>query len=78
MDREIWFEKVLWSYMPCHWKGVAFIFAIAALALCVIFALNWLLDAFGRSDPEPFSSLAIFPIIVGSRVIAERHSAPKS
>jgi hypothetical protein len=18
---EIWFERVFWSYMPCHWKG---------------------------------------------------------
>jgi hypothetical protein len=21
--REIWFDKVLWSYIPCHWKGWA-------------------------------------------------------
>lgn len=29
MEREIWFEKWLWSYVPCHWKGVAALFAVA-------------------------------------------------
>jgi len=22
--REIWFERVMWSYVPAHWKGVIF------------------------------------------------------
>src|SRR4051812_12913167 len=26
--REIWFERVWLSYMPAHWKGVAFVTAV--------------------------------------------------
>jgi len=36
MEREIWFEKWLWSYMPCHWKGVAALFAVIALTLAAM------------------------------------------
>ena len=39
MEREIWFEKILWSYMPCHWKGWAAMMAIMApTALAILLA----------------------------------------
>ena len=40
MEREIWFEKWLWSYMPCHWKGVAALFAVIALTLAAMFLVR--------------------------------------
>lgn len=36
--REVWFERVAWSYMPTHWKGVAYLAAIivAVVSLCIL------------------------------------------
>lgn len=37
MDREIWFDKIRWSYMPCHWKGAVAMVAVIAPTLAAIF-----------------------------------------
>ena len=36
--REIWFRRVMWSYMPAHWKGVVYPATIVAIVvpLCLL------------------------------------------
>jgi len=41
VEREIWFEKWLWSYMPCHWKGVAAMIAVITPTLAAIFLAQY-------------------------------------
>lgn len=36
--REIWFERIVWSYMPAHWNGVAYSALIGAVGLALCFA----------------------------------------
>jgi hypothetical protein len=75
MQREKWFEKVAWSYVPCHWKGFAIMFAVILPTLAAIFTGEAVLGHFryGAADWLPF--LVFFPpawlVMVG---IAKRHS----
>ena len=32
-EREVWFRRVLWCYMPSHWKGVLYPAVIIAVAV---------------------------------------------
>lgn len=52
--REIWFERVMWSYMPAHWKGV--IYPVAIIMLVVPLCL--LAD---RYNP----TLSVIPLLLG-------------
>ena len=75
MKREIWFEKVLWSYMPCHWKGWAILFAIALLTVIAIMLTQKALAAFGHSDADWLPWVIFFlPALVSLMAIAKRHS----
>ncbi|MBB4155290.1 hypothetical protein GGQ80_003210 [Sphingomonas jinjuensis] len=75
MRREIWFYKLLWSYIPCHWKG----WAVIAAAVCFVDLGSSLgqstLDHFGypEADWVPFL-LLFFPAWIALLVIAKRHS----
>jgi len=68
--REIWFDRVLWSYMPCNWKGWALIAAGAAAANAIVWLLICLLHP-SDGDPTPF--LAAAAVVVLLWVVAERH-----
>ena len=64
--REVWFERVMWSYMPAHWKGVIYPAAIIALVvpLCILA---------DRYDPY----LAFIPFLSGWALVmwlCKRHS----
>ena len=69
MGREIWFERWLWSWMPCHWKGWAAIAGFnASFGL-----LLWISGAMDKPDTDG-TFLLIIPYLVLSWWFAERHS----
>ena len=75
MDREIWFEKILWSYIPCHRKGWAVLFAFALFTFCGIGFGEWAIDALGRPDADWLPWLIFFvPSWLAVMAIAKRHS----
>jgi hypothetical protein len=47
VEREVYFEKVAWSYMPCHWKGFAVMGAIILPTIGAIILAQTLLNNFG-------------------------------
>lgn len=73
--REIWFDRWLWSYVPCHWKGWLLLLSTIAVANGAVWLLIWLLHA-QDGDPRPFLVLPV-AIIVGL-VLAERHSPSRT
>lgn len=71
--REVWFEKIFGSYMPCHWKGWAVIFAGVTICMATMALVYDLLLLIQRPD---LSFLALFPFIpafIIMIIIAERH-----
>jgi hypothetical protein len=70
MEREVWFEKWLWSYMPCHWKGVAAMIAVIAPTPGAIFIAQY---AFGEN--ADWLQIPIFLAgLLTMLVICKRHS----
>lgn len=73
---EIWFERWLWSYVPCHWKGWA-VMAMHMAPLGVAIAL--LIVAANSLHREWITDLVLIPFLAAffslSR-IAKRHSRP--
>jgi hypothetical protein len=64
--REIWFDRILWSYAPCHWKG--FVFPIPIILAAVLTGM-W------ASQAHP--ALMAVPMLIAWAVlmwICERHS----
>lgn len=75
-DNEIWFERWLWSYMPCHWKGWAIVILHIVATLAVAGLLTLAADHFQR---EWISDLAIIPLLAALfslNRISKRHSRP--
>jgi len=74
MEREIWFEKILWSYMPCHWKGWAAMAAVMAPTLAAIFLARHMAFALGYEN----DGWLVLPIFLSGWLsmlfIAKRHS----
>ena len=75
MNGEIWFEKVLWSYMPCHWKGWAALVGIIVFTVTMILLGQMTFDALHWSNLDwlPFP-LFFFPAWLWLLTIAKRHS----
>jgi len=75
MRREIWFHKVLWSYIPCHWKGWAVIVAcVLPVGLGSDLGVS-ALDHFGYPEADWVPFLLLFlPAWISLFVIAKRHS----
>jgi len=64
--REIWFERIVWSYMPTHWKGFAYMVVLIVASLTLCFAVD-------RYVPSLFA----LPLIGGwalSMWFCERHA----
>ncbi len=74
MEREIWFERILWSYMPCHWKGWAAMAALIAVTFCLLFLGGALLKTLGIRGADDLPFLIIFPAVVVGQIVARRHS----
>ena len=75
MQREVWFEKIGWSYMPCHWKGWAILLAFIIPAALVILFAQSMLDAAGYGNADPIAFAVIFlPVWLSLLHITKRHS----
>lgn len=75
MEREIWFRKWLWSYVPVHWKGLALILAsvvsvLVCFVLLVLCAQIFQRPAIAFTIPVPF-----LYILITTLRIAQRHAA---
>jgi hypothetical protein len=73
--REIWFHKVLWSYIPCHWNGFAVMAAVIFPTVLAILAGQAALDAVGYASADwlPFPVFFI-PALLFLLGVAKRHS----
>lgn len=70
MEREIWFDKIGWSYMPCHWKGVAVLAAVIAFTLAAIFLARHI-----TGDDADWLVIPIFLAgFITLEMISKRHS----
>ncbi len=68
--REIWFERILWSYMPVHWEGIVY-------PLPIIFAASLaglLLSKLGMA----FTAIPILAAWALVMWLCKRHSGPRS
>lgn len=72
--REVWFDRWLWSYMPCHWKGWALIASVVLPMVAAVLILTLMLHP-DDGDPRPFLVLPIGFVVL--LVLAERHSPSK-
>jgi hypothetical protein len=73
MEREVWFEKVFWSYRPCHWKGWAFIAALVGAMIGAIFLGQWVLEIAGIQNADEWPFLLWLPIFMFGWIMSERH-----
>jgi hypothetical protein len=73
--REIWFDRVLWSYMPCNWKGWAVLGGTVLIGNAGIWLLSWLL---GDRDGDFRAFLALAPTVIAGLWLAERHSPSRA
>lgn len=67
--REVWFHRVMWSYVPASWKGV--IYPAAVIAIVVLLCL--LAD---RYNP----TLCFIPLLSGWAIVmwlCSRHSSSR-
>ena len=68
--REYWFERQLWNYWPCHWKGWLSQFAL----LLVTFAGCAALGAFSSDDAGLLAFLPILVMLMVMEIIGRRYS----
>ena len=75
MQREVWFEKVAWSYMPCHWKGFGVLAAVTLPTVAAIMVGQAVLGGLGYRtlDWLPFP-IFLTPTLLFLLGIAKRHS----
>jgi len=74
VNNEIWFKRVLWSYMPCHWKGWAVLAAVVSFGVSSIFVGTQVAKLVGRPDLAQWAFLLIFVFVGIALHIAKRHS----
>ena len=75
MNRNVWFQKVQWSYMPCHWKGWAILFATALPTVIAIIVTQKALVTLGHSEADWLPWVIFFvPALLSLMAIARRHS----
>ncbi len=72
--REVWFKRVLWSYMPCHPVGILVILAIVLFGMIAVSVGQWLLRLAGVQGADSWPFLLIFPTVIAGWIIADRHS----
>jgi len=64
--REIWFKRVLWSYWPCHWKGLLTLIAAIGVANGLVWLSLWAMEAAGHPEWRDigFASLPLTLIVL--------------
>lgn len=75
MRHEVWFDKVLWSYMPCHWKGWAIMAAIGIPTTLAVLLAESTFDALGYANADWIPApIIILPAFIWLMRIADRPS----
>ncbi len=74
LKREIWFKKVLWSYMPCNLTGLLLICGLVFIGVGGVFVGQWVLRAADVDGADDWPFLLIIPTVISGWIIAERHS----
>ena len=75
--REVWYQRALWNFWPCHWKGWLVDLTITAITLAAVFGLNGLADDLGHSDLDWIVVLPILAGVAVQHLIAQRHASPR-
>jgi hypothetical protein len=73
-EQEIWFERWLWSYLPIHWKGWAFVFAAVVAAGGIIPLSNWIAALAGHPGFGDLGFLVVPAVIFDFDPLMRRHS----
>jgi hypothetical protein len=72
---EIWFEKVAWSYIPCHWKGLAVMAGVIIPTVAANLLGQMALVRLGYADAELLPFVVFFiPALLFLLGVAKRHS----
>lgn len=74
MNREIWFERWGWSYLPCHWKGFAVMAVVGFPTIAASSAAALILDHLGYKDLVPLA----FSILIGAAIFTLRAFAKRT
>lgn len=75
--REIWFERVGLSVLPCHWKGWLLFLAYCLFGAASGFAVLDILDAIGHPELVELSVAPFAFAFVPFWLLIERHSPPR-
>ena len=73
-DKNIWFRKVLWSYIPISWKGWAFIFSVVFIAVPIVLILDRIADKSGNHNLDIVSAFLFVAAVAITWIVASRHS----
>jgi uncharacterized membrane protein YcfT len=75
VQREVWFIRMGWSYVPCHWKGIAVMAVVILPAVAAIDLGQAALDDLGypKADWLPFPVFFV-PASLFLLRVAKRHS----
>jgi hypothetical protein len=68
--REYWFERQLWNFWPCHWKG----WLIQIALLLVTGGACAACGAFSSDDVSPLVFLPILVMLIVMEIIGRRYS----
>jgi hypothetical protein len=73
--REIWFSRVLWSYMPCTWQGLALLILFVGGGALAAMVAPAIVRAVAHADiGGPPAAVVLIPVIIGGWIVAERHA----
>ncbi len=77
--REIWFERWLWSYVPCHWKGWLVLASVVTCSLVTIGLLSIAVRWAGHPDWDTWIFIIVFVVTMGIlEAVCSDHSRPRS
>ena len=76
-DRDIWFERILWSYMPCHWKGWFALVVFSCVTLSLIFITEAILEAIALSKYTDFADIWFIAGFIWMMRFSKRHSTSR-
>ncbi|MBV5268745.1 MAG: hypothetical protein JZU55_00990 [Afipia sp.] len=74
MSKEIWFEKFMWAYMPCHWKGWAFLAGVAAIVVPVLIVIEKISSRPGWESVDFLFIVVLVCAFIFTGIVARRHS----
>jgi len=76
-EREIWFRRVMWGFVPNHWKGWT-LYAVSMVGFFAIYyLLTWLIGMLGHPQWELIPALAVGLFLFGCWIVYELHIPPR-